>query len=470
LDGLYHLYDAIQDIILVVDCTTCQILHANQAAQETTGYSLAQFRSMTLSMLCPELDQARLGRDLARLRTQPQVRYEEPLRLYDGSLIMGELRINLGRIEGVEYLICVVFNLWNQQMVERKLQDSRVLYRSLMDAVPDLLFRIRRDGTYLDYKVPENLGLPIPKPEDILGKKIAEVVPEHVAQLAIPAIERVARDGVIETIEYSIMEPDGRHYYEARFVPSAEQEVIAVVRDITRHKHTEAALRTSEEMTRTLLNASEDVAILATPEGLVLAANEPAARRFGMSVEDLIGKCVFDHMPAEVATFRKAIADRILRTESPLVFEDSNRGACFVNSAFPLLDADGRVFQMAIFARDVTEERRTQGILKRRRSLLEGVAGATNRLLVNLDYEVAIVEALQILGKAMEVDQVFICERCSIPSFCEEPMFDRFEQTHRWKCSERTGETSTEWETLDLSEWHDKSVYGKIITGPSGGS
>lgn len=415
MDGLYHLYDAIQDMIFVVDCTTFQILHANQAAQNTTGYSLAQYRAMTLPMLYPELDQARLERDLVRLETQPQVRYEELLRLYDGSLILSEIRINLGQIDNVKCLVCVAFNLWHQQMVERKLQGSRILYRSLMDAVPDLLFRFRRDGTYLDYKVPESLGLPIPEPKDILGKKVVEVVPQHVADLAMPAIERVAHSGEIETIEYSIMEPDGPHYYEARFVPSAEQEVIAVVRDITRHKRTEAALRTSEEITRALLNASGDVAILATPEGIILAANEPAARRFGVSVDDLIGTCAFDYLPADVVARRKTLAERMFQTGEALVFEDTSRDTHFINNVFPLLDMDGEVYRLAILARDVTEERRNQEILRRQRSLLEGVAGATNRLLVNLDDGVAIDDVLRILGEAMGVNQIFIYEWRPVP-------------------------------------------------------
>lgn len=468
LDGLYRLYNAIQDMIFVVDCTTFQILYANQSAQDTTGYSLAQCRTLTLPMLYPGLDQTRLQRDLVRLETQPQVRYEEQLRLRDGSLILSEIRINIGQIDNVKCLIALVFNLWNQQMVEQTLQGSRILYRSLMDAVPDLLFRIRRDGTYLDYKVPDSLGLPVPEPQNILGKKVAEVVPEHVARLAMPAIERAVSSGEIETIEYSIKEPDGLHYYEARFVPSAEQEVIAIVRDISHHKRTEAALRGSEEMTRALLNASGDVAILIDINWTVLAVNEPAAKRFGMSIDDLIGTCIFDLLPADVAAQRKVVADYVQQTGEAVVFEDTSRGARFVNNAFPIFDAEGKVCRLAVFARDVTEERLNQEILRRQRSLLEGVAGATNRLLVNPNFHAAMSEALEILGKALDITQVFIYECYLDPLTHKKTASYRFEWTNSQVCPETDASLlpNSKWGMLHLSDWHDKLSVGEVILNP----
>jgi len=468
VDSLYRLYDAIEDMVLVVDRATFQILHANQAARNTTGDALARLRAMTLPALFPELDHARLDHDLARLATQPQIRYEELLRLDDGSSTLCEVRLNLGQIGGEERLICVVLNLSNQQTVEWKLQGSRILYRSLMDAVPDLLFRIRRDGTYLDYKVPAHLGLPVPEPRNILGKKIAEVVPEYVAELAMPAIERVARDGKIETIEYSIQEPDGQHHYEARFVPSADQEVIAVVRDITRYKRTEADLRASEEMMRALLNASGDVAILATIDGIILATNEPTARRFGKRVEELIGSNVFDYLSPDVAAARREIGERIRQTGEDQVFEDTSRGTHFVNHVFPFFDTNHQVYRLAVFARDVTEERRTQGILKRQRLLLEGVAAATNRLLANLDYQSAIDEALRILVKATEVNQVAIyeCRLNSPPHIIETDV--QLERTPCWQQFGAVGsvEPPAAWEAVELGELVEHLSSGEVVLNP----
>ena len=75
-------------------------------------------------------------------------------------------------------------------------------------------------------------------------------------------------------------------------------------RDITERKLAEQALRAGERQIRALFNATTDSAMLLDSRGTILAANEEAARRRGVSAEDLPGKTLPDVLTPELAALR----------------------------------------------------------------------------------------------------------------------------------------------------------------------
>lgn len=469
--SLYDLYDTVQDMIFVADYATLQVLYANHAAQTITGYRLDELLDLTLSCLFPGLNSTNLHDESNHLGTTPRVHHGEALQVREGSSILTEIRINAAILNNVKCLVCMAVDLREQRIYKQRFEESQVLYHSLVDAVPDLLFRIRYDGTYLDYKVPEGLGLIVPKQADIVGKKVTDIVPKHVADLAMPAIEHVLQTRQIEVIEYTIQEPSGLHYYEARFVPSVEGEVIAVVHDITRIKQSELALREGEKMMQALLNASTDLAFMVDRGWIIQAANEVAARRFGKTVAEWVGTYGLEYLPPNVASRRKTIGDEVFHTGNAVMFEDINQGTHFINTIYPIFDTTGKVSRLAIFARDVTEQKQNEGALRRQRTLLQGVASATNRLLAARDYTIAINEALAILGDAAAVDRVFIFESHLHPRTGERVLSYRFEWTSRFVHSEIDTSflENLKWETFGLAGWYDKLAAGEVIVDPTPG-
>ena len=134
--------------------------------------------------------------------------------------------------------------------------------------------------------------------------------------------------------------------------------------EIARRKAIEEKLRASEETARALLDAAPDAALLITPRGEILAANETLARRFGVHLPDVIGVNVFDLMPSETAARRQQRIQEVLRTAQPVRFEDERQGLRLDNVFYPILDAEGRVTRVAVFGRDVTEERQAVDALQ----------------------------------------------------------------------------------------------------------
>ncbi len=132
----------------------------------------------------------------------------------------------------------------------------------------------------------------------------------------------------------------------------------ALSREVAERKRTEEALIESRAAARALLDATQESLLLLDNKGIVLAANETAAGRLQMTPEQLKGTNLFDLLPSEIQKARKAWFDKVLRSGTPIDFEDTRNGRIFHSSYFPIQAKTGEVSGVAIFAIDITERKR----------------------------------------------------------------------------------------------------------------
>lgn len=127
---------------------------------------------------------------------------------------------------------------------------------ALLDALPDALYRISRDGTVLDYSAPR--GKDFADPERVIGYNMRDLDIEPAALEGVLAtVERALASGHPETLEYSLPTARGKRTLEARVLRSGDDEVVATVRDMTgrlraveRTRVSEKALRAAQEIAR----------------------------------------------------------------------------------------------------------------------------------------------------------------------------------------------------------------------------
>ena len=118
------------------------------------------------------------------------------------------------------------------------------------------------------------------------------------------------------------------------------------------------ALRESEERARTLLDAITEIVTLIDTEGTVLASNEVAARRLGLTVDELEGRNLFDQFPPGAAKPRKEAIDKVIQTGKAVRVDIDDNGRILDSHCYPLLDGQGKVIQVAVFAVDVTDRQK----------------------------------------------------------------------------------------------------------------
>jgi PAS domain S-box-containing protein len=130
---------------------------------------------------------------------------------------------------------------------EEALRRSEAKNRALLNAIPDVMYLISKDGVYLDYKSPRGSAALLPPPDLLIGKSVAEVLPARLAEQFMPYIERAMGTGDTEIFEYQLAAKDQVRDFEARIVTSGEDEVLAIVRDITKRKRLERDLIAARE-------------------------------------------------------------------------------------------------------------------------------------------------------------------------------------------------------------------------------
>jgi PAS domain S-box-containing protein len=125
-------------------------------------------------------------------------------------------------------------------LVEVRARAER--YRALLQAMPDLMFRISRDGRYISYNAPTQRDL---YAQDVVGLTLWDRLPDALADRILEA-GRLALDGDgPQVIEYALEFSDGLRHYEGRFAPSGDDEFLMIVRDISQRKQQQDELEAS---------------------------------------------------------------------------------------------------------------------------------------------------------------------------------------------------------------------------------
>ena len=160
--------------------------------------------------------------------------------------------------------------------------------------------------------------------------------------------------------------------------------------------------------------------------------NPAFASMLGFEVEELTGKSVFDLSPDEETN------DELLRylhhskssTPSPPLYiqkrfrrKDGTYVWCKVTSAFIRDDYGTPLFGLGI-VEDISELKMNQERVLRQNEVIRGVSAASQFLLSEARFEIAMKSALQILGETIKVDRISVYKiqdsEQESESFCEE--------------------------------------------------
>ena len=120
------------------------------------------------------------------------------------------------------------------------LRRSENRVRAIVNALPDLLFVIDRDGRYVEI-VTENPRLLFRDAHDMLGRTFGEVLPRPVADLLLDTVRKTVDTGRNQTVEYALEVQSGPLWFEGRTSllrsePGSSPHVVFIARDITDRK------------------------------------------------------------------------------------------------------------------------------------------------------------------------------------------------------------------------------------------
>lgn len=171
-----------------------------------------------------------------------------------------------------------------------------------------------------------------------------------------------------------------------------------------------------------IVNSIQEGICVMQPDGQVVLSNPANWQILGSESQGtteplckLLDRLQIQEPDGFVPTREALPSSRTLRgevvTDYELVVDYPNGQQKWISvNGVTVCDRVGQV-QLAInTTRDITERKRTEEALLRHEQLLSGVASATGQLLITADYQAAMTQALTVLGKAADVNRVYIFE------------------------------------------------------------
>ena len=275
------------------------------------------------------------------------------------------------------------------------LRRSEVRSRALLDAIPDLMFRIARDGTYLEVKGdPDRMVAP---PEELLGQSVRDVLPRNIADRFGAALAAPASKGV-QTVEYRLPIGGVERDFEARMVPSGDDEVVVIVRDFTDRMRLEEklsrqveALQRERDFTRDVVNVAPVIFLLVDTGGRIVRFNKSTEQLFGLTDDAAVrGKLWWEvFLPEEYQAKAQRYSELMnegaiqLADEAEWLAADGRR-LLVAATVRRVVDGDGDV-RYLICGQDLTELVGQREELKAQRDFLAVVARATPSLLIAVE-------------------------------------------------------------------------------------
>ena len=251
-------------------------------------------------------------------------------------------------------------DITERKRVKESLRESEMRNRAMLRAIPDWMFLMSKDGVYLDYhaKDPDELFVP---PEQFLGKNMRDVLPPEITAPAARCFEQAVESGDPCLFEYSLPNPEGDRYYEARVVSCDHDKVLSIVRDITERKQAE------ERFLKAFRSSPLPMAITTLKEGRFIDINESYVEMSGYAREELIGHTVIElniwEKPEARAEFIAALEEQGAARNVEIKFRTKGGELRDLLASVEQIELGGQ--RCTLFAvNDITERKRAEQALR----------------------------------------------------------------------------------------------------------
>jgi len=151
----------------------------------------------------------------------------------------------------VQRILGIAEDVTDAKQLHESLNRSTHQTKALLAILPDLLFRVRRDGAVLDFNPGKDHPL-LGSETNIVGKNLKHLLPPPLASEAMQHIAVALRTRQVQTLTCQYLLSEELRDFEARGVACAEDEILVIVRDVTERKRLEREIieATSREQQR----------------------------------------------------------------------------------------------------------------------------------------------------------------------------------------------------------------------------
>ncbi len=343
----------LMDIISIVG-NDGTVQYVNPSPERILGYTVEELKGkMITDFVHPD------DLPLAVAALTPGVPAEEigpslelRVRHKDGSWRILEVRGNeMHSNPAVNGTIIICRDITARKETEKALTDSHHLLKMVFASLSGGLFILDPQMTIIRDCNPAVSTIFGFGREEMLGQSIALLYndPSSFDEFRKRSYSSLQGNGILTNFEFQMKRKDGSIFpTEHNLVPLDDPHAgrvgwVSVVRDVTERKRLEKQLQEINEgleiqvaeKTRELqerqqiqlamLEATDQSIIMLDKNGMILMANEIAAKRMQTQLKDFVGFSVWDLLPPEVARSRRRAVNRVFKTGKPALLAGRTR-------------------------------------------------------------------------------------------------------------------------------------------------
>ena len=258
-----------------------------------------------------------------------------------------------------------------RQIEERKrAEEALELTQFSVNCSADPIVWIRQDGRLIDLNEAFCRCVGYSR-EELISMHVHDIDPEYSVEAWPEFWERLKRAGTLKyesyyhTKEGQILPVE----ISSNFLKYKDREYhCSFVRDMTSHRHAEEGLRASEERFRTLVETVPDVIFSLSTGGILTSLNPAFEKVTGWSRDEWVGKSFHTMVhPDDLAQATGHLLNALAGKMSP-IFEIRIRSKSGRYLTGEFIGAphikDGNVIEMIGFARDITDRKMAEEVLK----------------------------------------------------------------------------------------------------------
>jgi signal transduction histidine kinase len=189
---------------------------------------------------------------------------------------------------------------------EDALKETMAKNRAFLNAIPDLIFRMHKDGTILDLRKGKAFGRHVVSAR-FVSRNVSSLADSHplltkdTVQLGLHYVGQALRAGKTQIYEQRIVSAGNVCHYEVLVTPSGDDEVLGVVRDITGRRQLERQVlevsewekrRIGQDLHDSLCQQLMGVAFMGKVLEQNIAARSPEEARSAAEIVSLIDDAI----------------------------------------------------------------------------------------------------------------------------------------------------------------------------------
>jgi len=375
------LVDQSNDAFEVLDPATGRFLDVNEQGCANLGYTWEEFVQLSVFdvevAITPDAFQA----VMAQVRERGGMNWSGTHRRKDGSTFPVSVSLKYVQLER-PYLVAVVHDETARQQAEAALRASEQDFRSLAEAVPQIVWATRPDGwnIYFNQQWVDYTGMSL---AESYGHGWNKPFHPDDQQRAWDAWQNAVQNHAEYSLECQLRRADGVYqWWLIRGEPmcAADGQIIkwfGTCTNIETLKQTEATLAEERIRLQTLVQNLPLAVYLKDTQHRKILANPTDVKYLGAASEaDVLGKTDFDFFPPTEAAQTHAEERQILATGEPLLNHEEKLtrpdGSVqwILTSKVPLTNAAGQVVGLVGLGLNITDKKLAEQTLADERRLL----------------------------------------------------------------------------------------------------